>query len=324
MSRNDATITNILAGLSGDWNPGGQKEIVSSLHYDETGSRLFEKIIEQPEYYPLRAERLILSGSAAEILAAIPDFRAGPAALLELGASDDRKASFFLDAGRAQFSTYMPMNIEPSVLDGLQQTLRLTRPGLCVEPILTDFLAPFDVGRSDAHGTLIGFFSGSTIGQLDDAAAIRLLTIFRGAARPWPSVAFIVSGDVCRDPARLLPAYDDNAGMNSAFNLNALLHLNRIGDGDFDPSRFRHVVHWNEQENRMDFFLQSLSDQVCRFAEHSLHFGAGELVRSGVSYKRTHEAFRKLSTAAGWALRQYWTDPELLFGIHLLLPASKA
>ncbi len=324
MPRSDATIAHILAGLSGDRSGDGRKEIVSSLHYDEAGSRLFEAIIAQPEYYPLRAERLILACHAAEILAAIPGFRDGPAALLELGASDDKKAGFFLDAGVERLSTYIPVNIEPSVLHGLERTLRHVRPRLRVAPIPADFLAPLDVACLDGHRTLIGFFSGSTIGQLDDAAAVGLLAAIREAARPWPAAAFIVNGDVCRDPARLLPAYDDAAGMNAAFNLNVLLHLNRIGEGDFDPCRFRHVVRWNEQENRIDFFLQSLADQVRRFAGRSLQFGAGELVRTGVSYKRTHQAFEELAAASGWTLLRCWTDPERLFGVHLLLPAADA
>ena len=143
-------------------------------------------------------------------------------------------------------------------------------------------------------------------------------------SRLGPAVAFIVSGDVCRNPARLLPAYDDAAGMNAAFNLNVLLHLNRIGEGDFDPRRFRHVVRWNEQENRMDFFLQSSVDQVCHFAGRSMHFGTGELVRTGMSYKRTHQAFGTLAAASGWTLRRCWTDPERVFGVYLLLPAADA
>ena len=55
---------------------------------------MVEEIIKQPEYYAARAERLILSDHAAEMIDDIPGFHAGPAALLELGASDDKKAGF--------------------------------------------------------------------------------------------------------------------------------------------------------------------------------------------------------------------------------------
>ena len=93
--------------------------------------------------------------------------------------------------------------------------------------------------------------------------------------------------------------------MSAAFNLNVPLHLNRIGDGNFDAGCFRYVARWNEQENRVEFFLESLADQVCRFAAHSFRFETGELVRTGVSYKRTNEAFATLAGAAGWRIRRY-------------------
>ena len=319
MPRSDGKVLDILAALSGD-----PKELDSSLHYDEEGSRLFEMIIEQPEYYPSRAERLILSDYAADMVDAIPHSRAGAGVLLELGATDDSKAGFFLDAGGTQLSTYMPVNIEPSVLIGLKHKLSHTRPGLRVEIICADFLAPLNVARIEGDETLITFFSGSTIGQLDETAATRLLARIREAVRSWPNSAFIVSCDACRDPARLLPAYNDAAGVQAAFNLNVLSHLNRIGDGDFDLAYFRHAACWNEQEGRMDFHLESLTDQSRRFAGRLLHFKAGELVRTGVSYKRTREAFGVLAAAGGWTLHRCWTDPERLFEIHLLVPAPSS
>src|SRR5262244_3088357 len=60
----------VLAGLA-----QSPKRLPSRFIYDERGSRLFEAILEQPEYYIPRAEIVLLQRHAAELAA-----RAGPRA----------------------------------------------------------------------------------------------------------------------------------------------------------------------------------------------------------------------------------------------------
>src|SRR5690606_23630646 len=54
--RSDGFREAVLSGLS--WP---QKQIPAKFLYDETGSRLFERICKLPEYYPTRTELAILS-----------------------------------------------------------------------------------------------------------------------------------------------------------------------------------------------------------------------------------------------------------------------
>ena len=73
-----------------------RKAIAAKFFYDKEGSRLFEAICEQPEYYPTRVETSIMqrySGEMAELI--------GPDCLLiEYGSGASRKTRFLLDAAR--------------------------------------------------------------------------------------------------------------------------------------------------------------------------------------------------------------------------------
>ncbi len=70
------------------------KRVPAKYFYDDTGSRLFERITDLPEYYPTRCEMQILLAHAADIAKLIP---AG-AALIEFGAGANKKARILLEA----------------------------------------------------------------------------------------------------------------------------------------------------------------------------------------------------------------------------------
>ena len=65
-----------------------RKHLSPKYFYDGAGSQLFERITEQPEYYPTRCEMHILQDNAAAIASLIP---AG-AALVEFGSGSNKKA----------------------------------------------------------------------------------------------------------------------------------------------------------------------------------------------------------------------------------------
>ena len=61
-----------------------------------------------------------------------------------------------------------------------------------------------------------------------------------------PGDWLLLGTDLVKDPARLVAAYDDAAGVTAEFNRNVLHVLNRELDGDFSPYRFAHVAKWNK------------------------------------------------------------------------------
>ena len=310
----DARLLNeILLGLSSE-----KKTLPSKLLYDATGSELFQRITELPEYYLTRTEKKLLGVRAADIVAAVPLEAGRERVLVEFGASDERKAVSLLDAAESHFSTYLAIDISPSVLGPIRTRMQVSHPHIKVETLLADFLQPLAIPGRFSEMHMVGFVPGSTVGQFTPDAVIQFLENVRraltGAARP----AFVIGTDQCRDAGRVLPAYDDSAGVSRAFNLNILAHINRLARGDLDLKSFGRKVLWNPREERVEMYLESRFAQSARIAGRSIRFAEGETIQTGISYKYGKERFLSIAAAAGWSSVGFWQDPEKLFAIHLL------
>ena len=310
----DTSLLNeILLGLSAE-----KKTLPSKLLYDATGSELFQRITELPEYYLTRTEKKLLGEHAADIAASVP-FEAGRGrALVEFGASDESKAVSLLDAAKSQFSAYLAIDISPSVLDPIRARMQVSHPQIKVETLLADFLQPLAIPGTFNEMHMVGFLPGSTVGQFSPATVVKFLENVRRALTGAAQPAFVIGTDQCRDAARLLPAYEDSAGISRAFNLNILSHINRLAGCDLDLNSFGRKVVWDPREERVEMYLESRSVQCARIAGHSIRFAEGETIRTGISYKYGKERFLSIAAAAGWGSAGFWQDSEKLFGIHLL------
>jgi dimethylhistidine N-methyltransferase len=306
-------LKEVLLGLTGE-----KKTLPSKLLYDATGSELFQRITELPEYYVTRTERKLLETRAADIVAAVPFYAARERALVEFGASDETKAVSLLDAVESRFSAYLAIDISPSVLGPIRTRMQVSHPHIKVETLLADFLQPLAIPETFSEMHMVAFLPGSTIGQLSPAAVVLFLENVRraltGATRP----AFVIGTDQCRDAARVLPAYDDSAGISRAFNLNILSHINHLAHGDLDLNSFGRKVLWNPREERIEMYLESRCAQSARIGGRSIDFAEGETIQIGVSYKFGKERFLSIAATAGWSSAGFWEDSEKLFGIHLL------
>ncbi len=296
-----------LAGLT-----ARPKWLPPKLFYDEAGVALFERITELPEYYLTRTERALLQRCGAEITALAPP----DAALIEYGASDEAKARLLIDAQPGRFAAYVPIDIAAPALAAMAARLASSHPGLAVHPICADFSEPLALPRASTGRTAFGFFPGSTIGNLDPEAALAFL---RRAGRTLGAGAhFVVGTDLRKDPAILLPAYDDAAGVTAAFNLNLLRRLNREADADFDLAGFTHRAVWNDAESRIEMHLVSRRRQRVRVAGTAVDFAPGETIHTENSYKFAPAAFASLARQAGWETIRVWTDADGLFALHAL------
>lgn len=298
-----------MAGLSSP-----RKTLPPKLFYDAEGCRLFARITEMPEYYVTRTERALLQAEAADIAAALPF----APALVEYGASSEEKAAILLAAmassGRPA-ACYMPIDIADDALEALAARMRRSHPGLPVHPVAADFLRPLALPAA-ARPPRVGFFPGSTIGNLDPQQAREFLRRARGTL--GTGARFIVGVDLRKKPSVLIPAYDDEAGVTAAFNRNILARLNRDAAADFDLSAFEHRAVWNAELGRIEMHLVSRRDQVAHLAGAAIRFAEGETIHTENSYKYTPQAFRLLAASAGWRHARLWTDPERLFSVHLL------
>ena len=310
----DAGLLNeVVLGLTGE-----KKTLPSKLLYDATGSELFQRITELPEYYVTRTERKLLAASAADVVAALPVEADHGRALVEFGASDERKAVLLLDAAESHFSAYLAIDISPSVLEPMRMRMRVSHPRIKVETLLADFLQPLALPGDFSEMQMVAFLPGSTIGQFHPAAIVQFLENVRRALTGATQPAFVMGIDQCRDARRVLPAYDDSAGISRAFNLNMLSHINHLADGNLDLKSFERKVLWNPREERIEMYLESRCAQSAQIAGRSIRFAEGETIQIGFSYKYGKERFLSIAGAAGWSSAGFWQDSEKLFAIHLL------
>ncbi len=287
-----------------------QKTLPSQYFYDEAGSNLFEQITELEEYYPTRTEVSILRAHAADIA-----HQLGPRALMvEYGAGASTKTRILLDALEAP-EGYVPIDVSEAFLLQTADGLRADYPGLPVHPIVGDFMVRLGLPEN-ASGTPVGFFPGSTIGNLNDNEIIEFMQSAR--ALLGETGKFVIGVDLRKSPAILIPAYDDAAGVTAKFNLNLLTRINRELGGDFDLDTFAHRAVWNDAASRIEMHLESLIDQTISIGGREFAFTAGETIHTEISRKFDLDSLTALVATTGWHLNQVWRDDRDYFAVILL------
>lgn len=280
--------------------------------YDAVGSELFEEITELPEYYPTRTEREILRQWAPDI-ARVADAQV----LLELGSGSSEKTLLLLDAMATggRLAAYVPVDVSPSALAGAVEGLARNRPGLPVLPVVADFERHLpDLPRP---GRRLVVFLGSTIGNFAPVQRKRFLHALASTLDPGESV--LLGLDLVKDPARLVAAYDDSAGVTAAFNRNVLHVLNRELGADFEPDAFEHRAVWDPVNEWIEMRLRASRPMKVDVPDIgvTLDFAAGDEIRTEISSK-----FRRANVAAelaeaGLTPVGWWSDPASDFAVAL-------
>lgn len=306
-----AFATALVQGLSQK-----QKTLPCEFFYDARGSDLFEAITALPEYYPTRTEAAILTQYAPEIAAGTsPD-----AVLVEFGSGSSVKTEILLRA-IGGLSAYVPVDVSPSALDQARDRLSRRFPGLRVHGVEGDFRAGLALPAELHDKPRLGFFPGSTIGNFTPEEATRLLEVF--ARNLGPGARLVIGVDLLKDEARLVPAYDDAAGVTAAFNLNLLGRANRELGADFDIGAFAHKAVFNRRLGRIEMHLVSRTRQRVSVLGRAFDFAPGETIHTENSHKYTVVGFHDLARGAGWSARRVWTDAEELFSVHELVAGLK-
>ncbi|BBH63500.1 histidine N-alpha-methyltransferase [Actinoplanes sp. OR16] len=288
------------------------KSLPPKWFYDERGSELFEEITRLPEYYPTRTERDILADAAPEI-ARITEAKT----LVELGSGSSEKTRLLLDAmlARGTLGSFVPLDVSATFLSSSVDTLVADYPGLSVTGVVGDFAQ--HLGHLPDGDNRVVAFLGGTIGNLVPAERAAFLGSLRQALHPgeW----LLLGADLVKDPAVLVPAYDDAAGVTAAFNRNVLHVVNRSLGGDFDPSAFSHVALWDPQQEWIEMRLRASTAQRVRITalDLTVSFAAGEEMRTEISAKFRRTGLSSELAAAGFELRHFWTDPRSWFSLTL-------
>jgi len=300
-------IADVLRGLR-----GSPKRLSPTYFYDELGSQLFEQICTVPEYYITRTETAILAANAAQIASTIGE----DTLLVELGSGASTKTRLLLDQ-LPGLAAYVPVDISRSHLLQAARRVAESYPNIEVLPVCADFTQPFSLPNiRREHTRVVVFFPGSTLGNFDAPAAIDLLWGMRDTA--GPDGALLIGYDLVKDPHVLERAYNDAAGITAAFNRNVLTRLNRELGADFDLDSFEHEAVWVPAHSRIEMRLVSSRPQEVTIGGESIAFEADERLVTEHCHKYSQEAFARLAAAAGWDVRESWTDPRKYFNVQYL------
>lgn len=284
-----------------------KKSIPARWFYDRQGSELFEEITELPEYYPTRTEIGILQESSQAVAQLVGKGRA----VIEFGAGSATKTPLLLDS--ISPSAYVPIDISGDFLRESCEPLERRYPDLPIYPVEADFTRPVEIPVELEGGGLMGFFPGSTIGNMGPASAVDLL---RSMRETLGEGSFLVIGmDRIKPLDVLIPAYNDAAGVTAQFNLNLAHRINRELDGTIPVDSLRHKVTWNDLHARVEMHLEALQDidfTVCGrpFAMHE-----GETIHTENSHKYDDRGANMLLFSGGWRPVRRFSDSSDLFTV---------
>jgi dimethylhistidine N-methyltransferase len=283
--------------------------------YDRTGSELFEKITDLPEYYLTRTEQALLEQRGSEIAEA-----AGKnAMLIEFGSGSSTKTRLLIRAllDRQSQLRYAPIDISHDFLCESAECLLNDFNDLSIEALGAEY---FDaIASLPSHdGPRLLLFLGSNIGNLSHTEAVDFLSRVRKQMNEQDRL--LLGVDLAKAKEIIEPAYNDSQGVTAAFNRNLLSRINRELDANFKPEAFAHRAIYDEVETRIEMQLVSQGDQrVCIDGiPAAYHFKDGEAIHTEWSHKYTIDRFSTLAAQAGLTLDRYWTDDNHWFGTIML------
>ncbi|HEX7927347.1 MAG TPA: L-histidine N(alpha)-methyltransferase [bacterium] len=294
------------------------KSIPPKYFYDATGSDLFERITDTPEYYPTRKEAELLEAHGDTIVedAGLPE------AVVELGSGSARKTRLLLRRLLLDGRTveYVPIDISAAAITDLSDHLLAEYPHLRINALIGDYHAGLAAMAQRRDTRKLFLFLGSSLGNYNLPEARALLKLVRDAM--GPNDRFLLGLDQIKEPAVLHAAYNDAAGVTAAFNVNLLTRINAELGGRFDVSRFQHVAFYNVAEHRIEMHLESTMDQTVRIdaLDRSFVFRKGERLHTENSYKYNLARLTQLVDGLGLRIDRHWSDSLGWFSESLLAP----
>ena len=297
----------VRAGLSKDY-----REIPARFLYDRGGSELFEQITNLPEYYPTRTEILLIQRHAPSVC----ELAGRGRTVVEFGSGSSAKTPPFLAAVGAK--RYVPIDISAHFLESAAKNMKAAVPGLDVFPLPGDFTRELELPDAVKGDEKLGFFPGSTIGNMSAAESVDLLRAIHATLGPE---APLVIGIDLKKPVELLePAYDDSRGVTAEFILGILRRMQEDLSAELDIDDWYYDSFWNQELGRIEMHVKARRDtDIALYGEH-WQFAAGEGIHVSNSHKYSLEESALLARCAGYRQDQAWTDDENLYSLQLWRP----
>ena len=303
----DTFAQDVLKGLTAK-----NKYISSMYFYDDNGSRIFQEIMNMPEYYPTNAEFEIFSMQSKQIFEALQF--SGPFNIVELGAGDGFKTFKlleFLVNNNVDFH-YIPIDISQQAVDMLTVSLKERLPNLKIHPKVGDYFEILKANKASDYQSLL-LFLGGNIGNYVQEKADQLLQLFNENMKTGDKL--LVGIDIKKNPIIIHSAYYDKHGITKRFNLNLLVRINRELDADFKIDDFDFYCHYNPITGDLKSYIVSLRKQVVEIKalNQIIEFDYNELIWTELSKKYSLEDISSLAKNSKFNLNKNFLDCKHYF-----------
>ena len=294
------------------------KHLSSKYFYDERGDRLFQDIMQMPEYYLTNREFDILSQHKREIVEWFAQ-ETDSINLIELGAGDGKKTKILLEymSGQNLDFKYIPIDISQNALDSLEKTIEEELPAVEVEARQGMYFEVLQHLSNYNHSRKVILFLGSNIGNLLHPDAIDFLGQIQEVM--GKDDLLFIGFDQKKNPQTILDAYNDPAGITEDFNKNILRRINNELGGNFILENFLHWEVYDPESGTAKSYLVSKTSQkvFIKSLELEVNFNAWETIHTEISQKYDDEVVSWLAQKSGLKIVAEFSDSENTYKDYL-------
>lgn len=308
----DLILKEIWEGLTAQ-----NKYISSKYLYDDTGSALFEKITQLPEYYPTRTEKRILQSIDWGFFENLEKL-----IICEFGSGDHSKISLIIQNIPEEYRrslTYMPVDISASAVEQSVINLQHRFPEIQLQGVVADFVHQLNFIPDNANRLFC--FLGSTIGNFTPALSFEFMHNVN--QRMKSGEYFLVGFDTVKDIQILEAAYNDDQKLTAEFNRNILNVVNDFCETNFCIADFKHVAFYNKHYDRIEMHLEAMKDITVesRYFQADINISRGERIHTENSHKFDNARISQIALLAGFQLINIFKDKNNYFNLALLQKA---
>lgn len=289
------------------------KYLSSKYFYDKKGDKLFQQIMDLPEYYLTACEFEIIDTYKKDLTKMFSS--ANGFDLIELGAGDGKKTKVLLGhlmENNISFS-YKPIDISADVLDDLESSVKDTWPELQIETKQGTYFEVLERIAEYNKRKKVIMVLGSNIGNLTHKLAVDFLKNIQESMNG--DDLLFMGFDQKKAPDQILAAYKDEKGVTEAFNKNLLYRINREMDANFNPEQFTHWPTYNPETGTTKSFLISKTDQKVQLnkLDLTIDFDAWESIHTEISQKYDDSIVSWLAQEAGLQITDQFQDSNQYF-----------
>jgi len=305
---NNTFLNDVIFGLTAT-----PKHLDSKYFYDAAGDKLFQDIMNAPEYYPTNCEMEIFSKQTEELAALLSGKNNDEFDLIELGVGDASKSTHLLKHLLKQniAFNYLPIDISGNIIQYLKATLPVSLPGIKINGLQGDYFDMLKKASSVSNNRKVVLFLGSNIGNMSLEDAEGFCHKLRSHLQPGDMA--LIGFDLKKNPKTILAAYNDSEGITKNFNLNLLLRINNELGADFNIDTFDHYPTYDPETGACKSYIISLSKQKVTIAGKTITFDQDEYVYTEVSQKFTTAQTSEMALKTGFKTVHNFYDTKKWF-----------